>query len=586
MTHTVIWGAIGSGVIIAMSLFTDGAISIYTYASIALFIYVAFHEVMTHQIEKRQSEFTDDVTVFLANVKHSYTLTQSIPESILRASEGLNYEVRAHANQMYKILTDANRESIIKEYMSNPNTNRYMKLFLTQCYEASEFGDQVNEDGVSIFAENVETLRTEILKDDLYNKRKSWRYRGHMFIIVIPCFTVGLFKRWGMDFAEGLSSFYATTGHLVIVATFVITIIIYRIFMRMREYYAGQQNSTALPRFKTIHKVAEHLREGDGFISKQIRKVLRTCNHLSLEDLITKMLIAGAGVFLVMLLVMTALHHTKRADIINSFSIDSVNVVATAKQRTALGETASSLLAKYKDDTTITAPEIAREIQKQSKIANTETAKAIAELIVANIEKYHNEFISWKEYLIIILVAVLGSSLPLIELLYTYKAIEESKDNEVNQFQVIIAMEYRFKNATILSILEALENFSVGYKRSLRKCLNNYSTGVENALETLRAEEFDNRKFCEIVDSLIVAANIGIGEAFAEIDNNRAIGMQAHEVTREIEFEKSSNKIDIIALLPMIMVLGGYFIVPFIVSSMSDFMAMYGSLEIVQETMQ
>ncbi len=163
MSRAAMFGGIGSAIIVAASLMTDGTITIYTYVCIAFFLYICFHEVLASQTEKRRSQFVEDMAVYLANVKHSYSLTKSIPESVLRAAEGLVYEVRAHANQLYKILTDANRANIIKEYMSNPNANRYIKLFLTQCYEASEFGDKLNDNGSSIFDENVETLRTEIL---------------------------------------------------------------------------------------------------------------------------------------------------------------------------------------------------------------------------------------------------------------------------------------------------------------------------------------------------------------------------------------------------------------------------------------
>ena len=134
-----------------------------------------------------------------------------------------------------------------------------MKLFLVQAYEASEKGDLLLTQEESLFSDNVEHLRLELMEDLYRRKKRAYEFAGYIFVSVTPFFMMPVLKQWGLDFAPELEVFYAGTGKLIELITFFSSVVIYGFINKAKEItddtYAGYEADVEKLTSKTIEAI-------------------------------------------------------------------------------------------------------------------------------------------------------------------------------------------------------------------------------------------------------------------------------------------------------------------------------------------
>ncbi|MBQ8040569.1 MAG: hypothetical protein IJ274_12020, partial [Lachnospiraceae bacterium] len=147
----------------------------------------------------------------------------------------MNYEIQRLAGELYQVLMECDRKEKVRQYVMGHRTNPYLNLFLIQAFEASDKGDVVQSEEVSLFSENVEHLRLELMEELYRRKRRSHEFAGYIFVSVAPFFMMPVLKQWGLDFAPELEFFYAGSGVILELVTFVVTVTIYELISRAKE---------------------------------------------------------------------------------------------------------------------------------------------------------------------------------------------------------------------------------------------------------------------------------------------------------------------------------------------------------------
>lgn len=178
----------------------------------------------------------------------------------------------------------------------------------------------------------------------------------------------------------------------------------------------------------------------------------------------------------------------------------------------------------------------------------------------------HSGYLMWQEVLIACPIAYLAYFFPYGIILYRRKIMQMSMEDEIIQYQSIIMMLMYIQRISVLNILELMESFAVIFKDSIQDCINDYNAGDIQALEDMKEKEAFE-PFKRLVDSLLISDKIGIERAFDEITADHVYYQDKRKQDNEMSLSKKVVVGKLIAYVPIILTIGLYLIIPFIVES-------------------
>ena len=583
------WSCLGVIALFAMSFLVSGRITLYCVFSSVFLVYVIGKEVLHKRVATKEYRLLEDLAKFVAAVKHRYVHEKNIPNAILDAAVGLNYEVQLHALRIHEVLSAAKRRERVREYVMSSKHNKYLKQLMVQAYTASERGELLDKNSDSIFARNMEVLRLDILKDIERKKRKEYLLQGYTFVICFPVLFMDVLKKWGKDFSTGMSDFYDGPGKFVVALALFAAFLMYDLINKAKEinsqwFRFGNRLLDYTTSRDSVRRLLSRLDDNTGRFFKKIRRMLvGTGDNTSLGKFFCKMFLYGVTFWAVGLAFIGVLHKQDKDRILHDGeNVKMVVTTASEVQREAIVETVLDMTYEYRYTDDLTLERVQRQFSKRLPLNNATLTKAASEEIMRRVEEYQNAYLHWYEFLLAMVFGLLCSCIPIVSLSYKYRLVLAGRDDEVRQFQSIILMERSFPDVTTVSLLEEMELFAVMFKSSIRECLNNYSSGPQKALEQLKKNESEHTWFCEIVDGFLDADSVGIKAAFDETGNNRDVFEKTKELEEDIRMERKKDITELLACIPMGIVIGVYFVVPFIADALSGVGELFSSMETLQ----
>lgn len=189
----------------------------------------------------------------------------------------------------------------------------------------------------------------------------------------------------------------------------------------------------------------------------------------------------------------------------------------------------------------------------------------------------NNIFWYW-QLLLCLLLFVAGYWAPVIGLSVMARARRIDMEDEVSQFQTIILMLMHMNRVHVQELLEWMETFSVHFKDPLQKCILNFTSGPQEALEQLK-DEVGFSPFLAIIDNLQLAcSNLEVSKAFEELENEMSFNRETRKESNERIVEKKKNLGSMIGFLPVYALIMLYLIIPMIVSGMESISTFYKQL--------
>lgn len=580
-------------VVVALLVFNiliTGYTTRYSISCCVLGVYITCIEVLNYRVTTAEHKITQDLIVFISKVKHNYNVSKNIPKAISLAADGMSFEVTLHAQEMYEILTSLNRKDRVKDYVLNPKTNRYLKMFITQAYEASEKGDILDEYGVSTFISNMEFFRMDIMKDVFANQKRAYAMTGYVFVTIVPVFIMPVLKYWGLDFAPELELFYSGGGKFITILTFLATIIIYRSVNRARNISFGSNLSSVNP----FEKIA--LWDNDNFkkfadiadttanpIQRHVRKMLLDSgSNPRFSIFATKSVLLMIITTIIMVMFFAFTHIQERQSLRTEVNnIDNIVAIASDKQKEDIKTTILKMVDDYYSSSNLSDEHLIAGISNYMYISNKQTKLEVAKEVRSRILQCKTSYLQWWELLLSFGLGFCALFVPYLELRYKYGLVLDGRAKEVRQFQAIIIMERVFPDVTAVDLLEAMETYASYFRRSIRDCINNYSTGPKAALIRLR-DTADYDDFRDLIESFINVEDIGVSVAFVEVSNNREMIEKTNELMQDIQTSKKQDRTDVISKVPALLAVGAYFIVPFGVYVFGDVDELFDMLDSFQ----
>jgi len=307
-----------AGIIIFWNAIVKTASVTFILESLILAGYLVIMEVPKYKLQVKENKIYRELLTYLSRVKHRYASCRYIANAVYDAAENMSYEVQRLAAELYRVLMVSDRKEEVREYVLYHRTNRYLKLFLIQAYEASEKGDVILKEGTTLFSKNVEHLRLEVMEELYRRKKQAHEFAGYIFVTVSPVFMMPVLKQWGLEFAPELEQFYMGTGKLLELVTVCVTVIIYGLINRAKDIVMFHETSREkLWNVEWIYNnsislsVIHRFERAEGRFSQKIRQLLLfTGERITYGKLCFQICMIGGGSFLFLLLFSMGIHTT------------------------------------------------------------------------------------------------------------------------------------------------------------------------------------------------------------------------------------------------------------------------------------
>lgn len=580
---TAVVSVISVTAILVFNICIEKTVTLYCFCSLLFAVYLCSAEIPERLVYQTEERIYYGMLRYFASVKHDYLACHNIPNAIHDAAEEASEELRLHAGVFYEILTGGDRKEQVRRYVLSSEYNYYFKLFFIQAYEASEKGDMETLYSSSLFSENVEYLRTEIMQEIYRRKRRAYELSGYAFVAVAPFFAMSVLKSWGLGFTSELAGFYAGAGNSIMLLCLAASFAAYSAINRAKELTMKRKRSSSyaerIADYKKVRKLFSKLEKHTNF-NRLRRLLVQAGDYSSPRALLLKMAGSAGVVCLVITVFFAVLHDKEREQLLyGEVAIEQLVPVASAKQKEAVSEHILTLTGMYKKQE-VSYEQLLAEFRERMYFANKEAERAAVTEVLRRIQAYQNSGVRWYEFLLLFCSMAVAAVLPVLELCYRKRLLLSNALLEVKQFQSVVWLERRLEDLTIPALLEDMEVFASVFRPVLRECINSYSAGPERALLQMKAAgRILHEGFADLADGFLAVEEVGIEEAFAEVENNRNMLDKMSQLEAEIEMERKKDNTDMLSKVPGFLVVGVYFILPFLWVSLSGVAEVFQLLE-------
>ncbi len=573
--------------IIIVNRFIEDRVSFYSVLSGCYLAVILMNAVPGIDLRKSEEAFLTELLGYFSSVKRKFIYRKNIPDAVGEGAENQSEEIVRNAAELENILITDNRREAVRKYIENRNKNRFLKLFLIQAFETSENGDS-ECNGESSFSRNIELLRLEVINEIYREKKKRYMFSGYMFVAVFPVLAMGIVRKAGLAMSDSLTLFYKGTGTFVILLSFLASWFIVSVLKdnSMEENSFGdrkKRHKKAGKLVKMKRKIDEAVEKSESRSVKKLkRRIYVSGRRINLSSLLMEMVLISCSVLIVGLFFLFLQRKNERNALLERVeNMDRIAVLARENVKNSMEKAILNSVGEIVSSGIEPTPsEVQTLFRSYAEKMGENYEEACVKEIVSRVEKYNNLNVKWYEGAAILVVAVLTGFLPVLRLWMDSSIRRKSSVDEIKRFQTILMMERGFDSISVVNLLTDMELFSDVFKPELKEAVNTYAAGPLKALKRLKQKGvLKNPSFSEIADGFIAVDEVGITEAFSDAEGNKECLERMDELSETINNEKKKGFLDIVVWIPGILVIFGYFVVPFMKSSLSELTELFEMLE-------
>lgn len=539
-----------------------------------LLIYVINTEIVGFMVLQIELKLMDEIAIFVSNVRHNFYINQMVDDAILISTKEVKrYEMKVHAEKIYRIVISSNIKDEIIKYNSTMH-NKYLKMFLALCINVMEYSNK-SINGVKIFTTNLDNLKKEISSEALKVKKIGYKFSGLTFITIGVCLPLNTIKNYGISLMPELDSFYnGRLGVLYVIVTLVIALSIYILNNKLKDMTEPiPRNHSYLKGIEKnyiIKKVLDNYVEKHSLKLDAIKHNLKRIGEtVSPRQHILQRIILSLSICMVSVTLCNYLHVINRNNITNKVNDLPEKIVSVNNLQTQLiKETILKYVDENKDKEVANKEFLLNQLNKEGVFYNTRINEGIIEEVIKKITLYKNEYFKWYELLICLVLSLFAYYVPYLMVIYKLRIMKYSMEDEVNQLNSIIYMLMYNAHITVKDLLEEIELFSVIFKKSIQECINEYNGGEIEALNKLKEKETFG-PFIRMVDNFIRCDAMPIYKAFDEIASDRDNYHERRKLENEISIQKRADNAQLLSYIPAVLVII-YLTLPLVMSCMKE----------------
>lgn len=189
---------------------------------------------------------------------------------------------------------------------------------------------------------------------------------------------------------------------------------------------------------------------------------------------------------------------------------------------------------------------------------------------------------------------IFAASFGLLSLIFPIKVLmlkaqfKKDREFEIDSIQLLMLSEMHSKTITLAELLAKMERIASYYRTAIGECLTTMSYDQTKALKTFKETAENEKDFAlsNIADMLLSVDKLGIEKSFRELKVNRQLGLEERRMLAEIKAEKRKDLHEITSLIPAIIAIGIYVIVPFVYYTFIDLKTITAAIESMSELLK
>lgn len=470
---------------------------------------------------------------YLEEVRHDYQELKLVDEAIYQGAQRSPHDMKLQAERIHEILTAKDPKKDLEAFYTVV-PNRYLKMFAGISFLVMEYGDRLVSKG-SMFLNALSKLVREIRDDVLRRRRLSYKLSNLSLFALLPILLTFPIETWATTYFPIMNQFYSgNIGYILRIIIYSACIIFYLLVRKISEIEESRYMTTTSRR-----NWEKHVYEWPGVSwiidrvvpSKRTRKhyevtlLLKESNSpLTIEWFYIQRIVVSLTCFIGVIVLSFFLHWNTSHQIYTNLTTEASHLMGymTDEEKLRgkeLTDFDNALIRDLKGADTLTREAVLERVilmpdapSESAALNNTVTR------IIEKIEVLNNQYFKWWELLIAIGGACIGFFIPLWLTQFQRKMRIMEIQNEVDQFHVVISILSQFERMNVQSILEWMERYSIIFKPTLRKCIANFDSGPERALEELK-DDAPFISFVRIVNRLQLALEkIPLIEAFDDLE--------------------------------------------------------------------
>lgn len=545
---------------------------LYYYGCLFIVFMLVKDLMVGRKLARLRKKLRGSFKTFLENVRHSYNISGMIDDAIYEAMIKSDSLMFGHAAHMYDVITSDDIDLALIEF--NETAPDDMKTFMAICISSMENGDPKDAKGNSVFLKNLADLKMSIQSEILRETKRSGAYAGLSYMAVIPVFVIPLINAWATSSFPDLVLYYSGGSGFVFRIVIVVLGYVFYYALSQLQFPAlissvgGLDVATKLAEQRSVTKLVERLKTYDLSRTEKTKAVLRKINsNMTIDRLILKKLMWCIGGFILTLAVIFAMHKYNR-QVQFEFSGDVVEITGITKDyRERVTALLGDVFARHTGDDVL-LEDLKVELAEEWPMRNQLLAETAAGVLFEHLEAYRGEIFKWQEFLVCFAVAAACYNVPYLLLLFKKSIVEKQQKDEILRLQSITLMLMYLKNITTEKLLGWMVDFAVLFKHPIQDCLNSFSMDEEEALDTLAAS-VEYEPFNNLVQNLENADKVGLAMAFDELESDRDSFVKQMDAEEDIELRGKAATAGFLAMIPLLVVIIGYLVIPFITNSLS-----------------
>lgn len=574
--------------IIAILVMVNVVNDLYMSLIVILFVLVVAEKSIDINITSVSTKILKQMPDAFTNIRHAFHEHGMMEESFDAAIDEMNdKDIVPQLKRIKEAMLSEDPETELEKYYDTA-PNRFLKLFAGVSYLTLELGDRKVE-GVSVYLKNLNNILSDIYLEILKKESIDSKFSFLGVIVIAPILFVGVIQSWAETNFPALINFYASSVGFMVQSSIVISVFICYIFLRMlREdsesikfdraissrwqdkAYKNLFVKTLVDAFKPKTSTKKYMKT---------EKIIKNTNsYLTLEWLYVNKLTYGLVTGILTFVLILNVQNIDIDSVYTAIGDEFLSFGSLSDEQQAASDAINSYDNVYLDEykgTSITKEELSNQLMLDTEGKATETE---IDRIYTKLETLNGTYFKWWHLLIILAASMIGYSIPTLILIIRNVLREMEKENEIMQFQSILLMLMYIERIDVQTILEWLARFSYAFKEPISTALNNYESGAIEALEELK-EAVPYKDFVRIVEQLQSSVErIPIRSAFDELETERSYYYERRKASNEKLVNKKVMFGNVFGFTPMIILIGGYLVIPLIAVSMLQMFEYFGEL--------
>ncbi|WP_232275601.1 GTPase SAR1 [Paenibacillus sp. 481] len=575
---------VGSSLVMmmALGLFLSFEQDVLSWLMLIVLLSVAESLYTDFVIQRAELQLLRQSVYVLADVRQSYHRCRIVESALEEALERAAAYAAPHMQRLLQMLQEPNPDVALAAY-EEAAPNRHYKLFAGLSRLVAEYGDPPQQKGSS-YLQGISMIVQEMQTEVVLRTKLDYLLKGLKVIAVAPVLFADPLEMWARTHFPTMDAFYdSKLGWSLQVAVFIVVLTSHKLlgYLQWRSERPRPQEQARRRWDEPIWKLTFAQHAVKRWMSRiEVRKLsilhkrLQEANEtIPLSRFYLRRLLYSslttllAFVFVVLLQVQAKDWHIERLAerLISLEQAHGYHPQYNARSHNAVRIHSHEhwLRQVVQDESRLEGKgRLQQEISELYTSSGDVFLGHAVEAIVHSAERIRNDSLGWQQMLLILFVSYTTYYVPVWMLLLRIRLKEMEMRTELSQFHSLALLLRAFRKLTAEQLLEWMTRSAVVYRRALERCLLNWESGADDALDTLK-KDAPFPDFVRFVDRIALAHNyVPLQEAFDDVDQDWLYEQEMRKQHHERTIDAKAGWGQWIGFAPMYALIFIYLVIP------------------------